>query len=89
MKIFLQQFTSVKFYLIFHIQNFNIFFRNILFYFFFSLQMNIQKIEIKKISVLSESESVKFLLIELVICPFTDSFVKRIFFTVKSVNFHC
>ena len=34
--------------------------------------MNIQKIEIKKISVLSESESVKFLLIELVICPFTD-----------------
>ena len=38
--------------------------------------------------LLSNSESVKFSLIESVICLFTDSPVKKIFFTVKSVNFH-
>ena len=36
----------------------------------------------------SESESVKFSLIESVICLFTDSSVKKIFLTVKLVNFH-
>ena len=39
-------------------------------------------------SLLSKSESVKFWLIESVICLFTDSSVNKIFFTVKSVNFH-
>ena len=38
--------------------------------------------------VLSKSKLVKFSLIESVICIFTDSPVKRIFSTVKSVNFH-
>ena len=38
--------------------------------------------------LLSKSELVKFSLIESVICVFTDSSVKRIFFNVKSVNFH-
>ena len=42
----------------------------------------------KNIVVLSKSESVKFSLIESVICLFTDSSVEKIFFTVKSVNFH-
>ena len=42
----------------------------------------------KKLS-LSKSESVKFSLIESVICLFTESSVETIFFTVKSVNFHC
>ena len=40
------------------------------------------------INVLSKSESVKFSLIESVICLFTDSSVKKIFFTIKSVTFH-
>ena len=39
--------------------------------------------------VLSKSETVKFSLIESVICLFTESSVETIFFTVKSVNFHC
>ena len=38
--------------------------------------------------LLSKSESVKFSLIESVICLFTDSSVKTIFFTVKSVTVH-
>ena len=38
--------------------------------------------------LLSKSESIKFSLIESVICLFTDSSVEKIFFTVKSVNFH-
>ena len=38
--------------------------------------------------LLSESELVKFSLIESVICIFTDSPVKKIFLTVKSVNYH-
>ena len=41
------------------------------------------------IILLSESESVKFSLIKSVVCLFTDSSVKKIFFTVKSVIFHC
>ena len=39
--------------------------------------------------LLSKSESVKFSLIESEICLFTESSVETIFFTVKSVNFHC
>ena len=39
--------------------------------------------------LLSKSESVKFSLIEPVICLFTESSVETIFFTVKSVSFHC
>ena len=39
--------------------------------------------------ILSKSESVKFSLIESVIFLFTNSSVETIFFTVKSVNFHC
>ena len=39
--------------------------------------------------MLSKSESVKFSLIESVICLFTESSVETIFFTVKSVNFYC
>ena len=42
-----------------------------------------------KTDVLSKSESVKFSLIESVICLSTESSVETIFFTVKSVNFHC
>ena len=38
--------------------------------------------------LLSKSKSVKFSLIESVICIFTDLPVKRIFSTVESVNFH-
>ena len=38
--------------------------------------------------LLSKSESVKFLLIESVICLFTDLPANKIFFTVKTVNFH-
>ena len=42
------------------------------------------------INYLSKSESVKFSLIESVICLFTESsLMETIFFTVKSVNFHC
>ena len=41
-----------------------------------------------KMELLSKSESVKFLLIESVICIFTESPVNEIFFSVKSVNFH-
>ena len=47
-------------------------------------------------NILSKSESVKFSLIESVICLFTVKSVnfhwfisEKIFFTVKSVNFHC
>ena len=40
-------------------------------------------------SLLSKSESVKFSLIESVICLFTESSVETIFFTVKSVDYHC
>ena len=36
--------------------------------------------------VLSKSESVKFLLIDSVLCLFTDSPVENIYFTVKSVD---
>ena len=42
---------------------------------------------ITNLNILSKSESVKFSLIQTVICIFTDSPVKRIFSTVKSVNF--
>ena len=38
--------------------------------------------------LLSEYKSVKFLLIESVICLFTDSQARKLFFTVKSVHFH-
>ena len=41
----------------------------------------------QKIVLLSKSESVKFSLIETVICICTDSPVKTIFLTVESVNF--
>ena len=40
------------------------------------------------IYLLAKSESVKFSLIESVICLFTELSVEKIFFTVKSVNFH-
>ena len=39
------------------------------------------------LSLISKSESVKFSLIESVICLITDSILKTIFFTVKSVYF--
>ena len=39
-------------------------------------------------ALLSKSESVKFSLIESVIYLFTDSSVKKIFLTAKSVHFH-
>ena len=42
----------------------------------------------EKNSLLFKSESVKFSLIESVICLFTDFSMQTIFFTVKSVNFH-
>ena len=42
----------------------------------------------KILCLLSKSESVKFSLIESVICLFTDSPVKKIFVTIKTVNFH-
>ena len=42
----------------------------------------------KNKEVLSKSESVKFSLIESVICLFTESSVKTIFFTVISVISH-
>ena len=56
--------------------------------------MDLQKlldrgIQEKKVIILSKSESVKFSLIESVICLFTESSVETIFFTVKSLNFHC
>ena len=41
-----------------------------------------------KNTVLSKSELVKFLLIESVICIFTDTPVESIFSTVKSLNFN-
>ena len=43
----------------------------------------------KTVSILSKSESVKFSLVESVISLFTELSVETIFFTVKSVNFHC
>ena len=42
----------------------------------------------KTVLVLSKSESVKFLLIESVICLFTDSSVKIKYCTIKSVDYH-
>ena len=42
---------------------------------------------VANIHVLSKSESVKFSLIESVICLFTDLSVEKIFSTVISVNF--
>ena len=47
-----------------------------------------QSISKQLILMNSKSQSVKFSLIESVICPFTDSSVKMIFSTIKSVNFH-
>ena len=46
----------------------------------FTLQSNI--------NLLSKSESVKYSLIESMICLFTELSVETIFFTVKSVIFH-
>ena len=42
----------------------------------------------KNQGIISRSKSVKFSLIKSVIGPFTDSSAKKIFFTVKSINFH-
>ena len=44
--------------------------------------------KVVKIFLLSISESVKFSLIESVICLFADSSARKLFFTHKSVNFH-
>ena len=46
-------------------------------------------VTLRKCNSLSKSESVKFSLIKSVICLFTESSVETIFFTFKSVNFHC
>ena len=47
-----------------------------------------KKLFFDRIAILSKFESVKFSLIESVICVFTDSSVKKIFLTVKLVNFY-
>ena len=46
------------------------------------------KLPLYVMEVYSKSESVKFSLIESVICLFTDSAGKTNFFAIKSVNFH-